>query len=905
MKFKFKSTGISLITLVITIIVMAILSGAVILSLTQNSPIGQANEAAFKADLDAIKSEYNIYITSQYVKNKSYNPTKLNANDLQVTYDAAILESQTIKDIITTLKQSDKYNGQFEIIDGILVYVGADRTKKRWALEANVEVLDADRLDAIISVLATLPVSAGTDISGIVRYSSNAAIDKVELAGKLELLDENDVVVDIQQAIQIGNISGTNADTLRTVDIIIKTDLLYEGRYKIRLKPYSVYNIYDVTISKNIVTNVLFEIDNTPPANPSMFVNPTTFTNGDVTLGITYPEDSVKSEYSLDGETWLDYTDSIVISENNTTIYARAIDIAGNQSGQSSITIANIDKEPPTVTYDPNGGNNLQTIYTKVTVVDIGVSNINNTLLEYVWDTQNNVEPLIGWKSFTNGYTIQKEENGTYYLWIKAVDNAGNTVVTKSNEFIGDITPPENPVMVPNTTNWTNTDVTVSITYPDDAVVKEYSTNASTWNTYISPVVVTANNTTIYSRAADASGNQSGQSTLTVTNIDKNAPSMPSVDLNGYIPNNWTKGNIVINLSSTDLESGIGKYQYTVDEGVNWYDAPATYTINWDYWGYTQYRSVDKAGNVSLSSAGQVLARDATAPTYTSYAITNVTGSGYDIYIYGVNDISSNVNRVQFPTWTDYNGQDDLIVDWNTNSAVSGQNLGGGTWYFRVNVSSHNNEFGQYRTDVYIYDNIGNVAGFATTGANVPQDTLNLYNYGDQSVSSTGGWRVLYGDTMTRSGWSGKSAYVSSAINSNNVYLSFASMGSYQYTSTANRMVGIISNNKVNLTGYRTLNILFDINISPYNTSGTSETMNSSMGIVTSTLNTTGYTDNSGTGGTVFGYGNSGGSATQKIASCDISYLSDPQYITVRLYSYLHNYNCSGNMTIYRVWLSK
>jgi len=904
MKFKFKRTGISLIMLVITIIVIVILSGAVILSLNQNSPIAQANEATFKADLDAIKSEYNIYITSQYVKNKLYNPSKLNANDLQVAYDATILEGQTIKDIITILKQSDKYNGQFEIINGILVYVGTDRTKKRWAKEANVEVLDADRLDATISTLATLPVSAGTDISGIIKFSSNAALDRIDLAGKLELLDENNVVVDIQQAIQIGNISGTDVDTLRNVDILIKTDLLYEGRYKIRLKPYSVYNIYDVTINKDIVTNVLFEIDNTPPENPSVSVNPTTFTNGDVTLGITYPEDSIKSQYSLDGETWLDYTNSIVISEN-ITIYARGIDIAGNQSGQTTITIANIDKKLPTVTYTPNGGENLQTISTKVLIVDIGVSNINNTSLEYVWDTQKDVEPLIGWEKFNNGDTIQKAENGTYYLWIKAVDNAGNMIVTKSSAFAGDITPPENPIMVPSATNWTNKDVTVSITYPEDAIIKEYSTDAATWHKYISPVVVATNNTSVYARGVDASGNQSGQSTITIANIDKNAPSVPIVDLNGYTPNNWTKGNIVVSLSSNDLESGIEKYQYTVDEGINWYDAQPTYTINWDYWGYTQYRSVDKAGNVSLSSAGQVLARDATAPTYSSYAITNVTGSGYDVYIYGVNDISSKVNRVQFPTWTDYNGQDDLIADWTTNPAVSGQNLGGGTWYFRVNTSSHNYEFGQYRTDVYIYDNIGNVVGFATTGANVPQETLDLYNYGDQSSSNTGGWRVLYGDTMTRSGWAGNSAYVSHTFNLNNVYLSFASMGSYQYTSTANRMLGIITNNKVDLTGYRTLNVLFDISISPYNTYNAIETMNSGMSIVTSTMNNTGYTDNSSTSGTRFDYGNSGGSTTQKVVSCDISFLSDPQYITVRLYSWLHNYNCSGNMTIYRVWLSK
>jgi hypothetical protein len=75
------------------------------------------------------------------------------------------------------------------------------------------------------------------------------------------------------------------------------------------------------------------------------------------------------------------------------------------------------------------------------------------------------------------------------------------------------------------------------------------------------------------------------------------------------------------------------------------------------------------------------------------------------------------MNRIQFPTWTDVNGGDDMQPNWPTNAAASGTNLGGGTWHYRVNVSAHNNELGQYQTHVYLYDNIGNVSSFATSGA--------------------------------------------------------------------------------------------------------------------------------------------------------------------------------------------
>lgn len=43
-----KKKGISLIVLVITIIVIIILAGTVILSLSSNNPITQAEEASFK-----------------------------------------------------------------------------------------------------------------------------------------------------------------------------------------------------------------------------------------------------------------------------------------------------------------------------------------------------------------------------------------------------------------------------------------------------------------------------------------------------------------------------------------------------------------------------------------------------------------------------------------------------------------------------------------------------------------------------------------------------------------------------------------------------------------------------------------------------------------------------------------
>ncbi|MDF2866404.1 MAG: hypothetical protein K0R72_1222 [Clostridia bacterium] len=1060
-----KREGISLIVLVITIIIVIILAGGVILTLSANNPISSANEAVFKSDLDAIASDLNMYQSSQYSKVKAYSPDRLNANDLTAEYDGTVIENKTIKDIIPVLSKTDKYNGQFEIINGKLVYLGTNRTQKRWAQDVNVEVIDADRLDAIISTATTLPISAGTDVVATIKISSNASINNIKLTNNLELLDNNNIAVATQPVFEIGTPTGTELDTLRTVEVTIKTDELAEGIYKLKLKSYSISNIYDVTNSKDIVAGELFEIDNTPPANPEMSVTSTGWTNSDVIVSVTYPSDSVKKEYSLDGTTWNTYTDSITVNTNNTTIYSRAIDIAGNQSGQSTMTIVNIDKESPISLFGTNGGNNLQVASTKVTLTDVGVSGLditslkyiwdaqnvdeptgewttfvnneiiskadsngtyylwikaldnagnsiitksnafvvdnivpenptltaiptawtntnvtvtitypsdafvkeysidgitwnaytevvlittNNTTiytratdasgnqsgqstltvanidkimptatyvtnggidlqtastvvtasdlggsniisLEYIWDTQNSVTPINGWTSFTSGSTITKSGmTGTYYLWIKVVDNAGNILVTKSNAFVADNTPPANPTISASPTAWTNGNVTVTITYPADASVKEYSTNGTTWSVYTAPVVIITNNTTVYARAADmsgnqsgqstitvanidkilptvtygtnggtnlktasttviandlggsnissseyiwdtqnsvtpssgwtvftsgntitksmvtgsyylwvkvvdnagnnfvtksnvfvldntppinpamsasptgwtngnvtititypvdmsvkeystngttwsaytapvvvstnnttvyargsdASGNQSGQSTITVTNIERIAPSVPTVNFNGYTPGTWTSAAITLNLSSTDANSGINKYQWS-NNGTTWNDFQSSWIYNYDTAQTPCFRSIDNAGNVSAATSYYNILRDATAPTYTSYSITNITSDTYDVFVYGVSDAGSGVNRVQFPNWTALNGQDDMVSSFETNSTITGQNLGSGTWKYTVKRSDHNNEYGVYLTHLYLYDNLGNVAGFA------------------------------------------------------------------------------------------------------------------------------------------------------------------------------------------------
>ncbi len=744
--------GISLIVLVITIIIIAILAGGVILTLSTNNPINSANEAAFKSDLDAIASDLNVYQTSQYAKAKTYSPNKLDANDLSAEYDGITIEGKTIKDIIPILSKTDKYNGQFEIVDGKLVYLGTNRTQKRWAQDVNVEVIDADRLDAIISTAITLPISAGTDVVAIIKISSNASINNININNNLELLDHNNLPLPVQPVFEIGVPSGTELDTLRNVEVKIKTEGLAEGIYKLKLKSNSISNIYNVTNLKNIITGNLFEIDNTPPTNPEMLATPTGWTNSDVAVSITYPSDSVTKEYSIDGTSWNTYTNSITVSTNNETIYARAIDIAGNQSGQSTITVANIDRELPTVTFGTNGGNNLQVASTKVTLTDIGVSGLDVTSFKYIWDTQNVDEPTGEWTTFVNDEIINKvDSNGAYYLWIKALDNAGNILITKSNVFTVDNIVPVNPTMSANPTAWTNGNVTVTITYSADTAIKEYSTNGTTWSAYTAPVVVSTNNTTVYARASDASGNQSGQSTITVANIDKILPTV-TYSTNGGT-NLQTASTVV---TANDLGgSNISSLEYVWDtqntttpsSGWTVFTSGSTITkssINGTY--YLWIRVIDNAGNNFVTKSNAFVA-DNTPPVNPTMSAspTGLTNGNVTVTITYPSDAAIKEYSTNGTTWSAY----------TTAVVVSTNNT---TVYARA-IDSSGNQSGQSTITIANIDKELPNIETATAGNIIYNDpkftagtnSTNVYNnMGNGTVTNS---RIAISDSPTGSGY--------------------------------------------------------------------------------------------------------------------------------------------------------
>ncbi|CAH1197089.1 hypothetical protein PAECIP111891_01058 [Paenibacillus allorhizoplanae] len=110
-------------------------------------------------------------------------------------------------------------------------------------------------------------------------------------------------------------------------------------------------------------------------------------------------------------------------------------------------------------------------------------------------------------------------------IFARSTDTVGNTSnVSSYNVSNIDKTPPAVATLSADVTSLTNMDVTVTISYPLDATVKEYKLGDNgTWTAYVTPVVV-SEISTVYARATDAAGNVSNETNYTVSNIDHIAP---------------------------------------------------------------------------------------------------------------------------------------------------------------------------------------------------------------------------------------------------------------------------------------------------------------------------------------------------------------------------------------------
>lgn len=400
---------------------------------------------------------------------------------------------------------------------------------------------------------------------------------------------------------------------------------------------------------------VVNNIDKTAPVVATFKADKTAYTNEKVVVTIQFPSDASVKEYKtgFNGE-WIPYTSPIEVTQNNTSVYARSKDAAGNISEENWYNVTNIDKTAPVVdiTTDIKELTNQNVTIT----VQASDGQLSGRTPKWYWDS--NVKRIklpdgtyVNNPDFsdapTERYTTASyvaKENGTYTFVVE--DGAGN-ITEKSVEITNiDKTAPTSATLVASTSEVTNKDVLVTIKYPSDAVVKEYRTFGGEWHSYLDTPVVFQSNGTIEARSKDSVGNYSEISKLTISNIDKTAPLAPTITAD---ITNATSDNVKVTIRGAEQE---GTVQYRVNGGA-WTEGAS---VNLSANATVEARQIDGAGNTSEVGSLVVNNIDKVAPErpVATADKTMATNEDVKVTVTYPSDASQKLYRIGHGSWEDY-----------------------------------------------------------------------------------------------------------------------------------------------------------------------------------------------------------------------------------------------------------
>ena len=162
-------------------------------------------------------------------------------------------------------------------------------------------------------------------------------------------------------------------------------------------------------LASNYVTLDVKNIDKIAPDAPVATANTTAPTNQNVTVTVTYSDDSTVKQYKIGDGEWTDYTGAFTVSEN-AMVYLRAEDAATNES-TSELVISNIDKTAPV---KPTASANITAATNKNVTVTAKFSS-DSKVKQYSLDNKT-------WKIYSSG--VSMTQNGTVYF--RGADAAGN-----------------------------------------------------------------------------------------------------------------------------------------------------------------------------------------------------------------------------------------------------------------------------------------------------------------------------------------------------------------------------------------------------------------------------------------------------------------------------------------------
>lgn len=321
-----------------------------------------------------------------------------------------------------------------------------------------------------------------------------------------------------------------------------------------------------------------------------------TWTNQNVTITLSATDTGgsgvLNSHYIIDGGNQNMYSGPVSVQGDGMhTFEYWSVDVAGNRETHQVVNIW-IDKTDPTTTATAVNADTStytfgdwtnQAVTVTLTPSDGDGSGVASTF--YKLDGATKV-------TYATPITISSDGSHTLEFW--SVDNAGNVEKHQTVDINIDESAPTTDATATNadtTTykfgDWTNQDVTVTLTASDDdgsgVASTQYILDSGSQTAYSSPITISDEGThTLEFWSVDNAGNEETHQTVSIK-IDKTAPttvaSAVNADTSTYTFGTTTDQSVTITLTASDNPSGAGlrHTRYSIDGGAHLiYTAPFT-----------------------------------------------------------------------------------------------------------------------------------------------------------------------------------------------------------------------------------------------------------------------------------------------------------------------------------------
>ena len=408
------------------------------------------------------------------------------------------------------------------------------------------------------------------------------------------------------------SLDGTNYSEISDSPICEFQDL-ETGEYTVYVKVYNNAHGQEGTTDAETVTEDSIDVATVPIDMPGISVDPKNEWSQVKVVTIDNPNMSgIKTYYSIDDcETWTE-GNSLVVTENDTTVIAKYTD-GINTVQASSFVVTKIDRTAPSLSIKPS-------FSPKTIVVDASGNDEQSEIYGYQFGISS--DDGVTWQMTniqeTAQYVFKNLNVGSYdikvIIYNKAYQNTGDTyknieLGTKTivYENIVATSCPEPEIELDSYNNGWVQSRNAEIDYgdikeciPSYAIFDENQNQISTGNS--ANVTIETNNTTI--AASNTVGSIVAQSSSSkITNIDSSAPtsSTNAIDLIDH--------GIHIVAYGEDAQSDIARYSFSIDNGTTWTDWQESSTYTFTNLALTSYTVKSRVWNGTFGSPGATIAK--------------------------------------------------------------------------------------------------------------------------------------------------------------------------------------------------------------------------------------------------------------------------------------------------------